>query len=519
MDKSNNLYGYTAVGIDLGTTFCSVSIVNKNSEPEVIPNAEGSDLTPSVVFFDGDISVVGEIAKENVEEYPEKIVMFIKREMGNPAWFYKYQGSRLTPIDISALILKKLKIDSESYLGREITHAVITVPAYFDDDRRRGVMTAGEMAGYKVLMLLNEPTAAAIAFGVEKSEKDETVLVYDLGGGTFDVTLMRVENKGKDIRIIASDGEHQLGGKDFDDAIIRICCEQFESEHGFDPSMEPHELQQIRTDAEKAKIELSTREKAAMLVRGQGQRSRIVIKRETFEEAIKPKLETTLALIRSVLRSSKYKADAIDRILLVGGSTRIPYVQQILKEFFNKEPDCSIDPDKAVAIGAAIMAAKKILEIAPDIHGKKTVEKYGGLQITDVISHSIGIEAVAPNSQKINSILINRNCPLPIEIDKEFVTTIAGQTAIKVKVYQGESQDPNLCNPIGDFILSGLPENRQAGRKVRVTVSCTGNGVIEVAAKDIETGMETQTQINYSSGETKKQVSAKKLWIESQKVE
>lgn len=509
----------SAVGIDLGTTFCSVSIINDDAEPEVVPNAEGSYLTPSVVFFDGDVSVIGELAKENAEEYPEKVVMFIKREMGNSAWFFKHKDKRLTPIDISALILKKLKNDSELYLGHRITHAVITVPAYFDDDRRRAVMTAGEMAGFEILMLLNEPTAAAIAFGVEKSKLDETVLVYDLGGGTFDVTLMKVRNKGKDIQIIASDGDHQLGGKDFDDAIIRICCGQFQIEHGFDPSCEAHDLQQIRADAEKVKIELSSRTKAAMLVRGQGCRSKIIIERNEFEEAIKPKIETTLALIRSVLRSSKQKKEQIDRILLVGGSTRIPYVRQTIKEFFNKEPDTSIDPDKAVSIGAAVMAAKKILEISPNTHSKATSEKYGELKITDVISHSIGIEAVAMNNQKINSILIRRNSPLPIEVSKEFITTLAGQTAIKVKVYQGEFQDPSLCNPIGDFILSGLPENRPEGKKVRVSVSCTANGVVDVSAKDIETGIETETQINYFSGETKKQVSAKKMWLNSQQIE
>jgi len=511
--------GVSAVGIDLGTTFSSVTFVNEKGELENITNAEGSDFTPSVVFFDGDISVVGEIAKENVEEYPDKVVMFIKREMGNSHWFFKHKDTRLTPIDISALILKKLKKDAESFLAHEISHAVITVPAYFDDERRRAVITAGEMAGFQVLQLLNEPTAAAIAFGVEKSSKDETVLVYDLGGGTCDVTLMRVEDKGKKITIIASDGEHQLGGKDFDDAIMRIGCEQFSNEYGLDPSSDPHELQQIRTDAEKLKIQLSSREKAAMLVRAHGNRSNVMITREMFEGAIKPKLDTTLALIRSVLRSSKMKPEEIDRILLVGGSTRIPYIRRLLEDFFKKDVDCSIDPDKAVSMGAAIMAAKKIIEIAPETQKPAFAEKFGGLQITDVISHSIGIEAFDKNNRKINSILIRRNSPLPVEVAKEFVTTAAGQTAIKVTVYQGEFPDPTQCNPIGDFILSGLPPERPAGRKVRVSVTCTGNGVAELSAKDIESGIETQTQINYCAGESQEKISAKKLWLKSQKVE
>ena len=511
-----------AVGIDLGTTFSCIAIINDEGLPEIIPNAEGNRLTPSVVFFDEGISVVGEIAKENAELHADKVVMFVKREMGNTNWHYKQSPSQiLSPSDISAIILKKIKNDAESFLESKIDYAVITVPAYFNDERRRSVLAAGEIAGFNVLQLINEPTAAAIAFGLQESMQDETALVYDLGGGTFDITLLKIEDQGKSIKIIASDGDHQLGGKDFDDAIIRICVDIFKGEHGFDPTEDLNDLQRLRKDAEKAKIELSDREKIALLVRSKGQRSRITIERNHFEQAIKSKIDTTLALIRSVLRTTKIKPESVNRVILIGGSTRIPMVREALYNFFGKEADTSVNPDEAVSIGAAILASKKMLDLSPDEQvNKEFIEKFGGLKITDVISHTIGIEAYVPGSdRKINSHLIKKNSPIPVEVTKEFVTNIHGQTAIKVTIYQGEFSEPSLCNPIGDFILKGLPPDRPPGCKVRLSVSCTDNGVIEVSATDIESGIETQTHVNYAMGQSKDQVSAKKLWMKEQIVE
>ncbi len=509
-----------AVGIDLGTTYSSLSIVNEYGEPEIVTNAEGERLTPSAVFFDNDVVVVGEIAKESAVTSPDKVIVFSKREMGNPNWFYKYNGNRLTPPDISSFILKKLKKDAEDSLGYSTPYAVITVPAYFDDNRRRATIAAGEIAGFTVLKLINEPTAAAIAFGAQKSSADETVLVYDLGGGTFDVTLMRVEDKGQNIRIIASEGDHQLGGKDFDDAIIRFCVDQFVAEHQFDPTEDAAETQQLRKDAEKAKKELSVRQRTTILVRAKGHRSQVVIQREQFDEAIKPKLDTTAALIRSVLRSAKVQVQEVDRVLLTGGSTRIPAVREQLRSMFGKEPDASVNPDEAVSLGAAIVAALEVIKVKKEEVQPAVIEKIGSLQITDVISHSIGIEAIAPGtSQKINSILIKKNTPIPVDVSKEFVTQMQGQTGIKITVYQGEFQNPALCNPIGDFTLTGLPPNRPPGKKVRVTISSTNNGVVEIIARDIESGIETQTKVDYAVGQSTNQISAKKLWMQSQLIE
>lgn len=509
-----------AVGIDLGTSYSSVAYLNNNGDPEIIPNAEGERLTPSAVFFDNGSVVVGKIARENALSYPDSVVMYVKREMGNPNWSFDYQEERLTPVDISSIVLKKLKNDAELISNGEIPYAVITVPAYFDDSRRRATITAGELAKFEVLKLINEPTAAAIAFGVIKSDRDETVLIYDLGGGTFDVTLMRVEDHGNNIRIIASEGDHQLGGKDFDDTVIDFCKNKFEEEHGFDPTLDPFDYQQIRQDAEKSKKELSVRTSSSMIVRSKGYRSQVSISREQFNEGILPKIHTTSALIRTLLRSAAVKKEEIDRVLLIGGSTRVPLVREVIETLLGRKPDFTVNPDEAVSLGAAIVASQELAKRAPADVKPSVQEKIGSLQITDVVSHSIGIEANVPGSnQKINAILIKKNSPIPSEISKEFVTQIHGQTAIQIKVYQGEFQNPTLCNPIGDFIMSGLPGGRPPGKKVRVTLSCTTNGVIELFARDIESGVEMQTRVDYAMGQGSKDISAKKLWLQSQVIE
>jgi Molecular chaperone len=499
-----------AVGIDLGTTYSSVAIVNERGTAELVPNAESERLTPSSVFFDEDVIIVGQDAKDALAKYPDQVVMFVKRQMGNPNWYYTHDGEKYTPTDISAIILTKLKNDAEAYLGRSLPYVVITVPAYFDDDRRRATINAGEQAGFKVLDVLNEPTAAAIAFGIDRGAASETVLVYDLGGGTFDVTIMQV--KGKEIKILATDGDHQLGGKDFDDAIMRFAVRTFMAEHGFDPTEDPIIAGELRAHAEKTKRELSKRGRSLLLLRGQGKESRIEIERAKLDELIRPKLGTTLALVRSSLADANLTPQQIDRVLLIGGSTRVPAVRQMLADFFGKEADFSVNPDEAVALGAALVVAQKMMTITPEDMPQPVVEKVGGIQISDVTSHSIGVEAFVPGSnQRINSILIPRNSPIPAEVSKEFVTTMQGQTGIKVNIFQGEFPDPALCNPVGEFILTGLPPNRPPGRKVRVTVACNGSGVISVTALDIESGHQTSTEVSYKNESTKKR-SAKDRW-------
>lgn len=506
-----------AVGIDLGTTYSSVALVDEHGTPEIVPNSQSERLTPSAVLLESDSMVVGQIAKDAAATDPDNAIVFVKRQIGNTSWYVNHVGKRYDAVEISAVILKKLKQDAEAYLNQSITHAVITVPAYFDEAKRRDTIAAGEMAGLQILDLINEPTAAAIAFGVERSTQNERILVYDLGGGTFDVTVMEV--KGKEVNIIATDGDHQLGGKDFEDAIINLSVEAFKTEHGFDPTEDPFVSTELRERAEKAKKELSERAKTLIMIRSQGKVTRFQLTREEFTTAIKPRLSTTLSLIRSVLRESKLKPEAIDRVLLIGGSTRILAVREILKEFFGKEPDSSVNPDEAVALGAALVAAKRVVDINPEDVPAPVVEKVGGLAINDVTSHSLGIEAFIPGTtDKINSILIRRNSPIPTEVSKEFVTSLPGQTAIRVTIYQGEFEDPNLCNPIGDFTLSGLPPDRPAGQKVRVTIACGNDGVVSVSAVDIASGQETTTEVSYNTGYDKKKTSAKAKWLNSASV-
>lgn len=489
----------SAVGIDLGTTYSAIALLNRQGEVEIVPNAENERLTPSAVFFDEDAIIVGQTAKDNASIYPDQVVQFIKRQMGNDAWHLSHDGQRYSAVDVSSFILAKLKHDAEKFLNREIHSAVITVPAYFADEQRRATIAAGEAAGLRVLDLINEPTAAAIAFGVDRASQPETAMVYDLGGGTFDVTVMRIA--GKDIRILATAGDHQLGGKDFDDALMRYAVEQFQAEHGTDPTTDPMVAADLRAQAEKAKRELSKRSKTLMLLRATGQMSRIEVTRERFEDLIAPKLKTSQVVVREALRAAKVEPSQVDRVLLIGGSTRIPAVAAMLEEMFGKTPDTSVHPDEAVAMGAALLAAHREVEAEPAAAPPPVMEKVGGLQITDVTSHSFGIEAINPNTnQRINSILISRNSPIPTEVSKEFVTPVPDMTAIKVTIYQGEFQDPALCNPVGEFTLHGLPPGRPAGCKVRVTVSCASNGVVSVSALDISTGQETVTEVSYKTG-------------------
>lgn len=488
-----------AAGIDLGTTYSAIAVMNDHGAAELVPNADSERLTASAVFFDDDAIVVGQIARDAALTNPDRVAMFVKRQMGNSAWFFSHEGQRYSPVEISAMILTRLKEDAEKYLNSPIRQVVITVPAYFDEERRRATIAAGELAGLQVLGLVNEPTAAAIAYGIDRSATPETVLVYDLGGGTFDATLLRIE--GRQIRIIATRGDYQLGGKDFDDAIMRHSVAAFCAEHGVDdPTLDSFVAGELRVSAEKAKRELSRRLKTTVLLRAPGKTTRVAISRQQFEELIKPKLDTALALVRILLRDAGVTPQEVDRVLLVGGSTRIPCVSEGLAAYFGKQPDDSVNPDEAVALGAAVRAAHILATTSMERMSEPIAEKVGGLQITDVTSHSFGIEAMIPGTnRRVNAILIPRNTPLPAEVSKEFVTSLPGQTAIELTIYQGESQDPALCNAVGEFTMGGLPPNRPAGCKVRVTVGCNVDGVVNVTAQDIETGKQTTREVAYKT--------------------
>jgi molecular chaperone DnaK len=505
-----------AIGIDLGTTYSSVAIVNELGIPSVVPNLKSERLTPSVVQFEDETIIVGQTAKDSFGENPENTVMFAKRKIGTD-WYFDYQGRRYSSVDISALILKKLVADAAVQLGQPVDYAVITVPAYFDDDRRSLTKMAAKLAGLEVLALLNEPTAAGIAFGLEKAKRDETVLVYDLGGGTFDVTVVSVRDQ--QIQTIASSGHHELGGKDFDDAIMGFVAEQFAAEHGFDPTKDVYISAELRTKAEKAKRDLSEKSSTVVMLHADGKRTRVTLTREQFTELIKLRLNTTMSVVRSTLSDAKLRTSDIDRVLLVGGSTRIFSVRESLKNLFGKDPDYSINPDEAVALGAAVFAAKKLSETEPESVVPAVIDRVGGLTITDVTSHSLGIEASRPGTvEMFHSILIRRNSPLPASQSRVFETNMSGQTAIKLAVYQGEFEDLRRCRAIGVFTLSGLPP-RPPGQKIRITMTCNSDGIVSINAVDIATGIEATSTVDYQVAQAERQnLSAKEKFLRSQNI-
>ncbi len=377
-------------GIDLGTTYSCIAYVDEFSKPVIIPNSENSRVTPSVVFFDGDEIIVGDVAKENSKVYPEDVVSFIKRSMGDEFFIFNHRDKDYKPEEISALILKKLVKDANEHLGEEINDVVITCPAYFGINEREATKNAGIIAGLNVKQIINEPTAAAISYGMEKS-KDKVVIVYDLGGGTFDITMIDV--KDEEIKVIGTGGDHNLGGKDWDDAIIRFVVEKFREETGLEDDIleDPDTAQDLALQAEKAKKTLSTREKAPIVVTYGGQRAKIILTREKFDEITKDLLDRTITLTKEMMQEAKKKNyESFDEFLLVGGSSRMPQVlEAVSSEFKDLEPRL-FDPDESVAKGAAIFAWKLALgdEICNKI-ANKTGSKKEDVKIDEVSSDLI----------------------------------------------------------------------------------------------------------------------------------
>lgn len=510
----------TAIGIDLGTTYSAMAIVNEHGRAELIPNSDSDRLTPSAVFFDDDLILVGQEAKDKALTHPQQVALFVKRQMGKPNGVIFHRQQILSAVDVSALIIKKLCADAAQQLGRPVTHALITVPAHFDDARRRLTSEAGRIAGIEVLGIVNEPTAAAIAYGMERAEQAGTLLVYDLGGGTFDVTVLRAAQQ--EITVLASKGDAELGGKDFDDKLIELAVDRFKQEHGIDPTSDPRDAGDLRSSAEKIKRELSKRNKALMVVRAQGRSTQLEVTRSQFEDLIRPRIKTTFTIIALALQDAGLTPDQIDQIVLVGGSTRIPLISTLLRQTFGDrvQIQSNLNPDETVALGAALLAAQKIVDVSPQAVSPQVADVVGGLVVTDVLSHSIGIEASYPGTQQtFHSILIKRNTPLPAEVAREFATVQPGQTAIEVKIYQGETQNLVDCNPIGSFVLGGLPPDRPAGCKVRVSFRCDTDGVAHMTAVDIQSGLETTTTVGYKVGQSSEQISARQRWLEEQDVE
>jgi len=389
-----------AVGIDLGTTFSAVAHIDAYGKPQIVPNAESERITPSVILFDGSTVIVGTTAKNNAVAEPEKIVDFVKREMGKPKeqFHREFAGKVYSAEECSALILKKLKLDAEKYLKQPITDAVITVPAYFNDAERTATITAGQLAGFNVLQIINEPTAAALAYGLDKLNEDQTVFVFDLGGGTFDVTIMRIQ--GQHINMIATNGDHRLGGKDWDDTIVNHKAEEFDRQHGENPLLDLQSYQDLHTRALSAKIQLSSRMQSAVVHHHNGKSVKLEITRNEFERRSQHLVEKCKTICEMVMQEANMTWDDIDKILLVGGMTRMPMVRAMISDLSAAPTVSEVNPDEAVAVGASIQATLSMLheeetsgeKILADDTRKQFSTRDGRLmQVTDITSHTLGV--------------------------------------------------------------------------------------------------------------------------------
>ena len=478
-----------AVGIDLGTTFSVVAHIDPYGKPQIIPNSESERITPSVILYDSGSVIVGTLAKNNSVAEAERIVDFVKREIGKPKeqFHREFDGKIYSAEELSALIIKKLKADAEKYLKEPVTDAVITVPAYFNDAERTATITAGQLAGLNVLQIINEPTAAALAYGLDKLDEDQTVFVFDLGGGTFDVTIMKIH--AHKIQMLATNGDHRLGGKDWDDVIVNMVAEEFDRQHGENPLLDLASYQDLQSRALSAKIQLSSRDRTAIVANHNGKSVRIELTRTDFETKTRHLIEKCKTICEIVMQEAKMSWQDLDKVLLVGGMTRMPMVREMISQLSSAPLVDDVNPDEAVAIGAAVQAILSLLH-EEEISGQKVLpedtrqqfsSREGGLiQVTNITSHTLGVvlwdeanleEYVFPMIRKMNAI--------PAVARNSFGTASANMQRVIVKIVEGESTVPGECTPLGICDVE-LPPFLPKGSPVELSYSYNTNQVLEV---------------------------------------
>ncbi|MDX2037695.1 MAG: Hsp70 family protein [Isosphaeraceae bacterium] len=540
-------------GIDLGTTYSAIAYVDEHGKPVIVPNQESERITPSVVLFDGESVIVGNTAKEAAKVEPQRVVSRIKQHMGDAQFVFEHDGQAYGPEDISSFILRKVVGDAEQALGEKITDVVITCPAYFGTDEREATAKAGRLAGLEVRAILNEPTAAAVAYGLEQGE-DQTVLVYDLGGGTFDVTM--IEIKDRLIRVICTGGDHRLGGALWDEAIVMHLAEEFRAQTSeeSDPLDDPEVLNDLFLQAERGKKTLTQRDKAPFRVTHAGKQARVELERSKFEEITKHLLDRTLELTHEMLADARAKGvDRFDKLILVGGATRMPQVRERLVAEFGREPEV-YDPDEAVAKGAALYGLKEALQdevreiLSPSSEAPEggdeldltdvteaemqealdrierdlgytltgPVRELVGTRIVNVLSKSLGVVALDDNRREVMVTLLPRNGEVPMDRVTDFGTDIANQAGVDIRVMAGErdSTDPADCKDVGTATLN-LPASLPARSPIRVKFAIDRDGRLQVTATDLTGGgsiaVDFETEAVMSNEEVEERSAALRL--------
>lgn len=481
------------IGIDLGTTFSCMAYINDAGQPAIIPNSEGKNITPSTVLFDGSSIIVGEQAKNQSILEPKNFEQFVKRHMGERDYqFSTADGEKYSPEAVSAIILSKMKNDAEAYLGDSIDGVVITVPAYFNEAQRMATMDAGKIAGLNVLAIINEPTAAALAFGIAKGgEKQQTVMVYDLGGGTFDVTILCFDTD--NITVLATAGDRKLGGSDFDERIINAVVKDAANQ-GIDIQKDPIARQDLQLKAEEAKKTLSASQKATIVLNVGGRPYKYVLTRDVFFDLVEPLLFKTIGSMETACDEAGVDYADLDKILLVGGSTRMPIVRESIEEETGIVPSAEIHADEAVAIGAAYyvldVLKKEQKKVEKESHSEpekmdvvipETAKKY---TFTDVTSHGIGVVCTDEENQEVNSIILPKNIQVPAEATSQYCTTVPFQEKLYIQVTQGEEEDLRYVTVIGTAEIEISP--REEIVDIEVTISCDANSIIHVRVYDLD---------------------------------
>lgn len=483
---------YKKIGIDLGTTNSAVAYIDNKGIAQIVENREGDRTTPSVLLYEDGGFIVGIHAKEASVDEPENTVQFIKRQMGEENYkFITEDDTEFKPEELSAIILKRLKKDAEDVLGEPINEAVITVPAYFDDAQRKATQDAGKIAGLTVLKIINEPTAAALAYSNDTDEK-QNILVYDLGGGTFDITVM--EYSPDKVKVLSTAGDKNLGGFDFDNEISKYFIKKFEEEHGVDIYEDEEALQDLRVKSEEAKKTLSSRTKAKFSIYVEGQKLKAEITREEFQSMTQRFIDRTALIMEDAIEDAGLEFEDLDKVLLVGGSTRMPAVEELIKEEVGITPSKELNPDEIVAMGAAIQAEM--------IDGKSIAFQK---EVIDVNAHSLGL-LLYDNNVLLNDIVVPKNSVVPAEGNKDVFSRFDNQEELRLQVTEGEDTDPEYVKVIGDCLVK-IPQNKPAGYPIETRIAYDENGVVHVRVFDGNTqDFLGEAEIERTSNLTQKEV-------------